>query len=60
MEIGIGRNYGGCYLTSTGKRFREEYGECREIPVGNLYYIMLDTASWVNNVIEEECFFYVD
>lgn len=60
MEIGIGRDKGNVYFTSTHKAFRAKYGERREVPLGLQYYIMLDLASWVNNEVGEECFFYMD
>lgn len=60
MEIGIGKDKGNVYFTSTHKAFRKEWGERREVPQGLMFSIMLDLASWANNDVEEECFFYMD
>lgn len=60
MEIAIGKDKGKVYFTSTHKAFRAEYGERREVPLGLQYSVMLDLASWVNNEVGEECFFYMD
>ena len=60
IEIGVGRDSNGCFFTSTNKAFREAYGERREnIPVGCLYSIMEDLATWANNDIGVGCFFYM-
>ena len=60
MEIGIGKDKSNIYFTSTHKAFRAEYGERRTIPAGLMFSVMLDLASWVNNDVGEECFFYMD
>lgn len=60
MVIGIGREKDKVYFTSMHKAFRDEYGARREVPMGLQFYIMLDLATWVNNIVKEECFFYMD
>ena len=60
MEIGISKEKNNVCFTSTHKAFRDEFGAKREVPIGLQYYIMLDLAKWANNIVNEECFFYMD
>lgn len=61
MEIGIGRDHGLFYFTSTHPAFRAEWGERRaNIRPGLLYSIMEDLASWANNDVGVGCYFYMD
>ena len=62
MEIGIGssENKQIVYFTSTSKAFREKYTEFIMTTRHNQFTKMLELASWVNNEVGEECFFYMD
>lgn len=62
MEIGIGssENKQIVYFTSTSKAFREKYTEFIMCSRHMQYAKMLELADWVNNILGEECFFYMD
>lgn len=62
MEIGIGKlTNKEVYFTANKKVFKEKFHtHMYAVPNERMYSAMYDIASWVNNELNEECFFYMD